>query len=365
MGILARALLAFSIWSLGTGVAVAEPPLGAPVVLPVDGGPTGIATADVNADGAPDLITLNEAGEDGPSLSVLLNNGNGSFRPEERLNLPGSRYLAAAMAAADLDGDGFGDLAVAVNDIRTFPPVAAVLVYRSVGDGQFKSPKEYPLVGVLPACLAAGDLDRDGHIDLVVCHADGNDGSGAISLLRGDSSGSFAVSARIPVGTLPSQASVADVDGDGSSDVLVVDPAAEALFLIYGTADEAAEIEPVAIRDVGTPSSVRLRSNEGGLPSLLVTNVSGGELLTLQQMTPREFQIASSQLLDSAPSAISLLDPDEDGKQLAAIASFAADVVGVIALGTEAMLQSSLLAAPSDLLSADLNRDGRVDLATT
>ncbi|HYD49096.1 MAG TPA: FG-GAP-like repeat-containing protein, partial [Terriglobales bacterium] len=320
---------------------------------------------DVDGNGSADLVTLNEAGEDGPSLSVLLNHGNGSFAAEERLNLAGSRYLVAAMAAADFDGDGFGDLAVAVNDIRQFPPTAAVLVYRNSGDGQFRAPAEYSIDGVLPSCVRTADVDGDQQLDLVVCHADRNDGSGAVSILTAKGGGVFEVSLRRAVGLSPSDVLIADVDADGRIDLVVVDPAADSLSVLYGSDGEERFAAPAPITDIGSPAAVALHQVGDGAPSLLVANVSGGELLTLEQVAPRQFEIASSQLVDAAPSELALLEAGQNKEQLAATASFAADGIGVLELGVEEAIQSAEVLAPSDLIAVDFNADGRLDLATT
>src|SRR5262249_59084208 len=41
--------------------------------------PTGVAVADLNSDGKPDVVTANYVAA--PTVSVLLNNGNGTFGP--------------------------------------------------------------------------------------------------------------------------------------------------------------------------------------------------------------------------------------------------------------------------------------------
>src|SRR5262245_4058535 len=52
----------------------------APAYYTTGPGPEGLRAADLNADGRPDLVTANDP-LDGDTVSVLLNNGDGTFRP--------------------------------------------------------------------------------------------------------------------------------------------------------------------------------------------------------------------------------------------------------------------------------------------
>jgi hypothetical protein len=70
--------------------------------------PTGVVVADFNRDGRPDLATTSGAsGFAAAGVSVLLGNGDGTFRPMR--NFDAGAALTDPVAA-DLDGDGFADL---------------------------------------------------------------------------------------------------------------------------------------------------------------------------------------------------------------------------------------------------------------
>jgi hypothetical protein len=125
--------------------------------------PRDLIMADLNSDGRLDLAVVNNGGSG--TVSVLLNNGDGTFPAI------GVSYAVGigprGMAVADVNGDGKPDLAVANRTSTT------VSILRNQGDGTF-APKVNYTAGTLSSKVALGDLNGDGKADMVVANETAN-----------------------------------------------------------------------------------------------------------------------------------------------------------------------------------------------
>jgi hypothetical protein len=81
------------------------------VTYPVGDGPAGVAIADFNGDGNADIAVANTASA---TVSILYGKGNGTFKPAQNLDFA-ANSLPVDVAAADFNGDGAPDLAVALD----------------------------------------------------------------------------------------------------------------------------------------------------------------------------------------------------------------------------------------------------------
>ena len=82
----------------------------------------------------------------------------------------------------------------------------------------FTSGDDYP-IGDQPVALAVADLNGDGTPDIVTV----NRHDGTISILQGNGDGTFTGVAVLPVGSFPTSIAVADLNGDGAADLAIVD----------------------------------------------------------------------------------------------------------------------------------------------
>lgn len=135
------------------------------------------------------------------------------------------------VVAADLDGDGRPDVAVAATRVDGAFHTSQVQVSFAQPGGGFGTPLAYP-VGLDPWGLCAGDLDGDGRPDLVATLPaseppvpDAIGDSGGLSILRQDARfpGHFLPAVWVRTGGAADAAGLADFTGDGRPDVAVAD----------------------------------------------------------------------------------------------------------------------------------------------
>src|SRR5215469_6866739 len=110
--------------------------------------PNAVAAADLNGDGKADLVTANYYGN---SVSVLLGNGNGTFKPQQSFAAGAQPF---GVTVADVNGDNSPDVIV------TNSAGATVSVLLGNGDGTFQAQRTFS-VGSGPANVVAADVNGD------------------------------------------------------------------------------------------------------------------------------------------------------------------------------------------------------------
>jgi len=167
-------------------------------LLPLD-------VADLDGDGALDVVTANRGSR---TVSLLRGVGDGTLLPHRQFAAGSGPFH---VVAADLNGDGALDLAVADFDGN------ALAVLQGDGRGGCGAPALYG-AGISPAWTVAGDFNADGHPDLAVA----NFQSGNVMVFTGDGSGAMTSALALAAAAGPRAVAVSDLDDDGRLDLLAV-----------------------------------------------------------------------------------------------------------------------------------------------
>ncbi len=283
----------------------------AQLTYPVGTAPPLVVTADFNGDGKLDLAVSN-SGDD--SVGILLGEGDGGFAVEVTFALGGTGAtgagpLPAAMAVGDFNGDGHPDLLVAADNSNY------VWVLLGTGTGSFGAPATF-VVGNIPDGLAVADFDGDGKADFAAA----NYGDNTVSVLHNQGDGGFATEGTYPVGVGPWTLAAGDLDGDG-------------------------------------------------LPDLVVTNQSGNTVSVLRNLGDGGFAAQTTYAAGSAPQGLAVRDFTGDGKLDIAVANFGDGTLGLLVNqggGVFAYQQAAQAGLqPFAMVAADFSGYGRSDLAVT
>jgi hypothetical protein len=117
-----------------------------------------VAAADFNGDGKLDLAVTDQAGN---SVLILLGKGDGTFQPPATTIAVGNH--PSAIVAGDFNNDGKLDLAI------TNYTDGTVTLLLGTGDGSFTPASGSPFpVGTTPLAITAADFNGDGKLDLAV-----------------------------------------------------------------------------------------------------------------------------------------------------------------------------------------------------
>jgi FG-GAP-like repeat len=128
-------------------------------IIPPSGGPISAQIADLNGDGKPDLVTVDDAPTDhGVGFSVLLNRGDGTFGSRSDYRAAGDFY---SIAISDVNGDGRPDLAIAA-----VSNLYSVSLFLNKGQGRFQVRRDYR-TDSNPGDIAIADLNGDGRPDVL------------------------------------------------------------------------------------------------------------------------------------------------------------------------------------------------------
>ena len=245
----------------------------------VGNSPVSDTTADVNGNGKPDLIVSDASG-----VSVLLNAtapgaATASFAAQQTFPVSS----AALVTAADVNGDGKPDLIVAnANSVSVLLNATAP----GAATASFAALKSFS-VGNSPVAVTAADLNGDGKRDLIVTNSVSNTISALLNTTApGAATASFAAQQTFATGSSPYGVRAADVNGDGKPDLIVSNNKGNTVSVLVNTTTPGSSTLSFAAQKTfatgnGPTSLMTADVNGDGTPDLIVANFSGNTVSVL------------------------------------------------------------------------------------
>jgi VCBS repeat protein/FG-GAP repeat protein len=270
-----------------------------------------------------------------------------------------------SLAAGDLNGDGFPDLAVVSEDDDQG------LAYGfGSGNGRFGLWRDYADIETVPFFVLLADADGDGNLDALTTDIGCCDD---IGMAFGDGKGGFHGSQFLTVGggnDGTATVAVADLNGDGIPDIVGTSLGAGgqlgSVFVLlgkghrkfakaFGFSSDGQQPHGIAVGDL----------NHDGIPDLAVANADSGGVTVFLGKGDGTFGKPTHYRVGAGTWTLVLGDFNGDGNLDMAVGAFSNRIYVLLGNGDGTFGPSRGYAGGSGVVAAaDFNGDGKLDLAT-
>ncbi len=280
---------------------------------PAGAAPTSLISADINGDSLQDLVVVDSTRED---ITVLVGTGTSALPPFATYASTIASPRAAAVA--DFDRDGYPDIAVA----GATAPYVVILYGNGVGFATRTNTIPNPFTQTRRPNrgrgIAAADLNDDGYPDLALLSSDG-----IVTIFLGTPSGQFVYLYAFSVSTDTESIALNDLNGDGLVDLAVVASDSNSTQIFLATAHGEFDLPglvsvtsvsngfgPVVSRTVLTDPTDPLTS----VTQLVAADSAARAVSLVEQSDPTALSTNPLVALpDSPPVALALGDVSGDG----------------------------------------------------
>jgi hypothetical protein len=183
--------------------------------------PYSIVAVDLNHDGNLDLAIADSRSQ---YFYILLGNANGTFQKATRgPELPSNPEM---VETGDFNSDGIPDIVTASYSV--------ISVSLGKGNGTFQSPINIPPPTAVES-IAVGDFNGDGNLDLAEAGTFGSESD--VSILLGQGNGRFQDGETYPTDTSPESIAVADFNADHKLDLAIANSEGGSIDVLLGNGD--------------------------------------------------------------------------------------------------------------------------------
>ncbi len=264
-------------------------------------GTRGLAILDLNGDGAADIVTANRESN---NMAKLINKGDGTFSNSTIFDATTDRETACV--TADFNEDGIMDIAVgSYNAGFSSQRIGEIVIMTGDGDGGLSISSIISARGDV-WMLAVGDMDNDGHVDVISANSLQNQ----FAFFKGLGDGKLASGELHGVGDFPLAIDAGDIDGDGDLDV-VTSNFGSGSWTVYENQGGAIFSNPYTLTTdrAGSCAVLHDRDRDGDLDMTGIDEISDTLVLFENPTTPTQVEgditISDFRLAQSYPNPFS------------------------------------------------------------